>query len=280
MRHRLALIVGATLALAVVITIAVVVAINRREPAPKMPASPAFSAEFLGQLQDPGTFPVFVTDPPAYRFPPNLAEPLRRLHIGWSAYMHQFEGQYPGLQDLIDRPVAAIEDDGSATYDAVCQIQTLPSPVPTSLQRPLYCRAVQVSPNTIPQTGLILLPVGFTERLRQTVANQPEDAKRWTAGMIAALYYQDHLTAEAANAGIIWPRGPLFDWCLVGISMRTLTKDTVVAQQIEPLLRLTAELIGPPLAPITTAQQLYQMSRGYVTGRPNACSYRSQDLPK
>jgi hypothetical protein len=239
------------------------------EPPPELPASSAFAPEVKDRLA--AIYPVVATEV-VYQYPANIDEPLQHLHAGWSKYLQQLE-VYLGLRGLDGRLVKAIQDDGSATYDAVCQAKTLPSPVPTSLERPLYCRTVEVVPNAVPQTGLVILPVDFTERLRGAVEGLSEQDQRWVAGIIASKYYLDHLVREAADAGILWPRGDLFDWCLVGVGMRTLTKMTVDPDELRPLLKIVANLIGAPPFPIYATEQIHMIRIGYVNGRPEMCVY-------
>jgi hypothetical protein len=243
---------------------------------PEMPASPVFAPQVQQQLA--GLFPVRATEV-GYQFPVNIDEPLQHVHAGWAQYLQQLQ-IYLRFAGVEGRLVKAIEDDGSATYDAVCQVQTLPSPMPTSLERPLYCRTVEVAPNAVPQTGLVILPVGFTERLREVVASMGEQDKRLVAGIIASLYYLDHLKQEAANAGIVWPRGDLFDWCLVGVGMRSLTKATIVEDQLRRLFKAVADLIGEPPPPIGPTQQHFMMKEGYTNGRPETCVYDYTVVPR
>lgn len=168
-------------------------------------------------------------------------------------------------------PLRALEMDEGQSAESVCQ-GNQPVSASWTVQ---YCRA-NVSHRKGDQIGLMVLPVGYTEKF-QLLADKfgGQWQQVWlAASIVAAVVYAQHLRNEisdpANGAGYNWPSlGHLqFDYCVAGISVRAVFPPKY-AEEASVIVRELSGKLGLSIQNLDQdAAALYD---GMTTGNLRSC---------
>ncbi len=244
-------------ALAAAVLALALAACDQNVPAELMPPpAPSFETTFAEKLKAIEPFYPVRQDWRYQSGEANILEALEQIHWAWGYYLSRMEGV--SLGDFRSNVV------GRAEQYKPADVTPWVPPCGKGGDAPYYCR-----PRAIGMaTGVVVLPYGFSPRLHDVAV----DEILWVTGVIAGYLYLDHLQAELMQAHLIWPRGPLFDWCVIGISLRSLMSGSMGTAIMPKVLKTVDSFIGSSPANVAGYRD-YMLRRGYVTGRPQDCSY-------
>lgn len=194
----------------------------------------------------------------------------RKYSGAWREYLGRL--RLPSLDTSLSgsppHPILAMELKEGERAAQVCQ-----SNQPTSADWTVqYCR-VKAKNQKGNQTGLLVLPTGYTDRLQQWANEYGAQQQGWlAASIVAGVVYAQHLRPEvsgSSGAGYNWPTPHdhlRFDYCVAGISVRALFPPSYV-EQAEVILS-NAAMFG------LSTQQVGQntaFAYGMKTGRLSGC---------
>jgi hypothetical protein len=236
-----------------------------RDFGPEPVVTPSWIVEFDEVLTAklPDVEPLMQVKKPVMDGDINLANPLEAMHSAWRTYLNQL---HDARMEVHPSLIKGVELADGKTFGDVCN----PGPnhrYPEFIQ-PTYC-ADRTLGDDVP--ALLVLPQGFTEQVQAFAAEAGDQAGWVLASLVTARAYATHLRHEVAIMRVMWPDGAPFDYCVMGMSLRSVFPHgtaeldepqlQAVAAEFEELTQTTGvnnELLAPALA-------------GYADGRLESC---------
>ncbi|HET9411286.1 MAG TPA: hypothetical protein VFO38_00335 [Candidatus Saccharimonadales bacterium] len=212
----------------------------------------------------------------------NASMPLHRFGGGtdiggmtwpnlWQAYTTPVMTKYSELKDApaLVEVVEAAEGSSAEQLCAEGELKGKP------LDAPLYCKentADQHKPGYNPtlQEALVVLPEGFTVKMRGfAVANTAKHG--WLlATVVAGLGYAQHLRSTY-QPFIGWPAGSLPDSCVAGMSARAVfPKAELTPELVKQTFDELNKLVPPP-ADASLVERVDRFLLGFSEGRLESC---------
>lgn len=193
----------------------------------------------------------------------NLAKPLAAMHAAWRAYLDQLHDarleSYPSL-------IKGVEMEEGGDFGEVCN----PGPnhrYPELIQ-PTYCADRKLG-DAVP--AYIVLPPGFTAQVEAFAQEAGEQAGWVLASLVVARVYATHLRHDLATVQVMWPDGAPFDYCVTGMSLRSVFPRGYTALDDTGMEAVMAKLGELTHATDGTAEFAHQILSGYANGRLEEC---------
>lgn len=193
-----------------------------------------------------------------------MGKPLNRLDEAWRTYLLQLND---GRIDTHPTHIKAVELKDGQTFGEVCD----PGPnhrYPPEMIQPLYCADRDVGDET---PAYMVLPHGFTAKIKEFGETNGATSAWLLTSLLAGMEYAAHLRHEMKIAGVMWPDGTAFDYCTVGIGLRTM-----FPKKLEELEGEKANAVLIKLDQLTSptevaGERLGQLLIGYEHGRLEEC---------